>query len=243
VVDVGVAVEVLLDDGVALAGGLLQAAGVLDVDDAAGVGDEAAILEDASGYGNRGAGAAEHVGEELMGHGEGCGVGAVLADEQPAGEAGFDFVLGIAGGGLHDLDKLGLDIAQSEDLELIAAEELAAGVFEGAGEAAAGNLGVDAIEAAMRAHEGGDADGGFIAEHADFNLGAVLEGDGLRRHALFNEVEMVDRLAGEFDFVAQLEVDFAQSQTLDRLRRKRPEESVCESAVVHVWPRSGFRVC
>ena len=40
------------------------------------------------------------------------------------------------------------------------------------------DLGVNAVEGALGAHQRGDADDRLVSEHADFDLGAVAEGGG-----------------------------------------------------------------
>ena len=216
----------VFDDGVTLAGGLLQGLGVEDVDVSAGIPDQVGVLEVCRSDGDSGAAAAEHVCEELVRHFEVVAVSAVGADEEPAGEALLGAMLGITPGGLNGLNELGLDIVQGERLEGTAELELATRVGDGGGVAAAGDLGVDAVEAAPGAHQSGDADDGLVAEHADFNLGAVLEGGGHGGHSLFDEVEAVDGAPGVFDLVFELEAHGLEVEARDAFGREGAQDGV-----------------
>jgi len=64
----------------------------------AGVGDYVFTLQFASDFGDRGAADAEHFGEKLLRQRHGVAARAVSGLQQPAGEARFHRMQGIAGG-------------------------------------------------------------------------------------------------------------------------------------------------
>jgi len=96
------AVEVL-DGFVAFAGGGFQRFPVLDFHSAAQVLDGAGLLKNAGRKADAGTPSPQHLGQEFMRDGEKFRVYAVLAHEQPAREALFDFVQAIACSNLRDL--------------------------------------------------------------------------------------------------------------------------------------------
>jgi hypothetical protein len=84
---------------------------------------------------------------------ERVGVRAVRAEEQPAGEPLFEVVFRIASSGLHCLNELCLNIAQSQRLKGAAKAELFSRVLHVAGIAMARDLGVDAIQTLFCSHQ------------------------------------------------------------------------------------------
>jgi hypothetical protein len=88
---------------VALATGGFEAVPVGDRHPAAGVADQPGLLQHPGGQRHAGAAHAQHHGEELVRHGELVGPGAVVRDEQPAGEALLDGVARVAPGGQRHL--------------------------------------------------------------------------------------------------------------------------------------------
>src|ERR1035441_3598831 len=136
----------------------------------------------------------------------------------------------IASSGLHCLNELCLNIAQSQKLKGAAKAELSSRVLQVAAIAMAGNLGVDAIQTLSRSHQRRDADDRLITEHPNFDLRPVLEGCRHRRHPLFKKIEAIDRVAGTFDFVLQLESDRMQMKALNYVRVQSLQKSVLEAA-------------
>ena len=120
-----------------------------------------------------------------MRHGELVATCTGGTEEEPTREALVDFVLGVAASRLHGLEELSLNVAESEVLKLPAKAELLLGKGDGSTVSVARDLGVDAVEALARSHEGGDADDGLEAEHANLHLRAVSEGVGHGCHAGF----------------------------------------------------------
>src|ERR1017187_3920511 len=102
---------------------------------------------------NSGTTTPKHVCEKLMRNLERVDVRAVRTEEQPAGEPLFEAVFRIASGGLHGLNELCLNIAQSQKLKVAAKAKLSSRVLHVAAIAMAGNLGVDAIQALFCSHE------------------------------------------------------------------------------------------
>ena len=203
------------DDSVALAGGLFEAGSIQDDDFTSGVADEACVLEGFGGYADGGAVGAEHIGEVLVGQEEGGGLGAVGGEEEPAGEALGDAVVGVASGGLRGLDELGLDGAEDEIVKAAEAGELVVGCLDGAGEAIARHLDIDLVEATTGSDESGGPHDGLDAEHTHSNLEAVFKGVGHGADPVFDEDEVIDWLAGVFNFEAGGEFDGFEIETLD----------------------------
>jgi hypothetical protein len=73
------------DDGVTLAGGLLQSSPVLNGDDTAPIADVASILEGAGNRVHHRAADAKHLAEELLGQGKGAATATVITGQKPAG--------------------------------------------------------------------------------------------------------------------------------------------------------------
>jgi hypothetical protein len=69
-------------------------------------------------------------------------------------EALYDVVVGVASGGLAGLDQQGLHIAQDKVVKFLVASELPDGYVGLAGEAVAGELHVDLVEAAAGSDQG-----------------------------------------------------------------------------------------
>src|ERR1039458_6844632 len=142
----------------------------------------------------------------------------------------FEVVFRVASSGLHCLNELCLNIAQSQRLKVAAKAELSSRVLHVAAIAMTGNLGVDAIQTLFCSHQSRDADDRLITEHPNFDLRPVLEGCRHRRHPLFEKIEVVDRVAGTFDFVLQLESDRVQMKALNYVPVQGLQESVLKAA-------------
>ena len=89
--------------------------------------DEPALLEGVGDEGDAGAGDAEQVADVLVREGQGAVAVAVGAEEQPAGEALLDGVVGVATGGLRGLEELVLEGAERQIVEVRAAAKLEPG--------------------------------------------------------------------------------------------------------------------
>src|ERR1035437_2644594 len=152
-VELCVIIEVIFDGQIALARGLREPREVEDANFSAGVFDKSFSLENRGCRGNSGTANPKHVCEKLMRNLERVDVRAVRTDEQPVGESLFEVVFRIASSGLHCLNELCLNIAQSQKLKVAAKAELSSRVLHEAAIAMAGNLGVDAIQTLFCSHE------------------------------------------------------------------------------------------
>src|ERR1035437_5346683 len=152
-VELCVIVEVIFDGQITLTRGLGEPREFEDANFSAGVFDKSFSLENRGCRGNSGTANPKHVCEKLMRNLERVDVRAVRTDEQPAGESLFDAVFSIASSGLHCLNELCLNIAQSQRLKVAATAELSSRVLHVAGIAMAGNLCVDAIQTRFCSHE------------------------------------------------------------------------------------------
>ena len=143
----------IFDDQVALASVLRKPRDIEDADFSASVFDQSFSLKNLGCRRNSGAATPKHVCEKLMRNHERVDARAVRTDEQPAGESLFEAVFCIASNGLHCLNELGLNIAQSQKMKGAAKEELSSRVLDAAGIAMAGYLGVDAIQTLCCSHK------------------------------------------------------------------------------------------
>lgn len=202
--DVEVVGEVIFDDAVALTGAAFEAWAIDNRDFAPGVLNEAFALQGFRGDADGGTIAAEHIGEVFVGEGEDGRRGTVAAEEQPSCEALRDGMAGVATSGLRGLNQLRLHGPQDEVVEAAEAGEFLDGQVHAAGEAVAGHLHIDLVEAAARPDECGCTHDGFNAVHADLDLETVAEGGGHGANAILNKDEMADGFAGIFDLAAGL---------------------------------------
>ena len=116
--------ELGLDHAVALARRRLQPGAVENGDVAAGVADQARLLEVMRGRGDALTAHPQHVGDELLGHQQLVRGPAVVGQQEPAAEALLDRVQAVAHGGLRDLGDQRLGVAQERELKRAAAPEL-----------------------------------------------------------------------------------------------------------------------
>src|SRR5207342_341345 len=91
-----------------------KAFAVQNIDLAARIDDELGALQDFSSQGNRRATCAQHLRQELMGQWKAVQGGPVLAEEQPAGQALFNVVYPVAGGGIGNLHQMALKKAAAK---------------------------------------------------------------------------------------------------------------------------------
>src|ERR1019366_7736143 len=152
-IELCVIVEVILDDLIALARDLREPRAVEDVNFSASVFDKSFSLENPGCRRNSGAAPSKHVCEKLVRNLERVDVCAVRTNEEPAGESLFKTVFRIASSGLHRLNELRLNIAQSQKLKVAAKAELSFRILDVAGIAMSGNLRVDAIQTLFCSHE------------------------------------------------------------------------------------------
>src|ERR1039457_1520713 len=152
-VELCVIVEVIFDDQIALARGLGEPRDVEDADFSAGVFDKSFSLENPGCRRNSGTATPKHIGEKLMRNLERVDVRAVRTEEQPAGEPLFEGVFRVASGGLHGLNELCLNIAQSQKLKVAAKAKLSSRVLHVAAIAMTCNLGVNAIQTLSCSHQ------------------------------------------------------------------------------------------
>ena len=75
------------------------------------------------------------------------------------------------------------------------------------GKAASRQLHENTVEAVLDAHQGRDADRRLIPEHADFDLCAVLEQGRHRPYSLLDELDVPDRLTGNFQITLHFQLD------------------------------------
>src|ERR1035438_6576477 len=148
-----VIVEVIFDDEIAFARSLGEPREVEDSDFSAGVFDKSLFLENPGCRGDSGTATPKHVCKKLMRHLERVAVRAVRTDQQPAGESLFKVVFRVVSSGLHCLNELGLNIAQSQKLKVAAKAKLSSRILQAAGIAMAGNLGVNAIQTLLCSHQ------------------------------------------------------------------------------------------
>src|ERR1700674_1898621 len=151
---------------------------------------------------------------------------SVCAVEQPTGKPLLDVVFCIAAHRLSCLEELRLYIPEREVLKSTATTELCSRHFNWTGITMARNLRVDTIEAPLGSHESGNPNHGLVTEHAHLYLRTIAESCGHGRHPLFDEVEVVDRVAGKFDLVEYLEGDRTQAESLDILKVEIPQKRV-----------------
>lgn len=98
------AFRLVLNDAIAIAGGLAELVEIGDGDIAAGVGDHAGFLQNAGSNADTGATCAQHLSEKFLGERHVFVADAVVAHQQPAGQAFFDTVQAVAGGQLRRLE-------------------------------------------------------------------------------------------------------------------------------------------
>ena len=201
-IEFGEVVEVLLHGAVALARPLFQTRHVQQLDFSPVMLDEAGVFEGADDDACTHSSHAKHGGEELLGDVDGGASGAVAAQQQPACQPLLDIVLRVAAGRLGDLRQLSLNTPHGQSVKEVAAGELGFGCRHRRREAVAGNLHVDAVEAAPGAHHCGDAEDGFVAKEAHLHLRAILEGCRHGRNARLQKEQMIDGLPGELDLTA-----------------------------------------
>jgi hypothetical protein len=152
-VELGVIVEVIFDDPIALARGLHEPRHVEDANFTAGIFDKSFSLENSGCRRNGGTATPKHVCEKLVRDLESVDVRAVRTDEQPARKSLFEVVFRIASSGLQCLNQLCLNITQSQKLKAAAKAELSSRILDVTRVAMAGNLGVDAIQTLFRSHQ------------------------------------------------------------------------------------------
>jgi len=154
-------------------------------------------------------------------------VRAVRADQQPARQSLFEGMFRIASSGLHRLNELCLNIAQSQKLKVAAKAELSPRILHQAAITMAGNLGVDAIQTLFCSHQCRDANHRLITEHPYLDLRPILERRRHRRHPLFEKIEAIDWVARVFDCVFQFEFHRPQTEA----RNDIPVEGIQKSVL------------
>ena len=96
----------MLNDAVAFTSGVFEGLAVADFDGAANIFDETSVFQHADGKAHAGPSGASHLGEEFVGQIQHLGIYAVLAHQQPASEALFEFMQTIASSHLCHLKTL-----------------------------------------------------------------------------------------------------------------------------------------
>ncbi len=99
---------------------------------------------------------------------------------------------------------------------------------DGYGIAVPTQLHEDTIEAMFRAHKSGDANHRFIAKHAGFHLGSILEARGHRTDSLFQEEEVLNRTARHFQVIEDRQLNASEMKTTHRIRIQMLQQQVLE---------------
>src|SRR5512134_3036251 len=105
------AAELALDDLVTTASGCFETLPVENADVAPAVTDQISLLQGAGGLGHGDPQYAQHAAQQLLRQTKVIRSHAVARHQEPAGEAGFDQVKTVAGGGLRDLNNPFVDVA------------------------------------------------------------------------------------------------------------------------------------
>ena len=211
-------IKVMFNYAVTLAGHLGKAGDVENPHLSTRVFDESLFLQNARCHRNGGTGASKHLCEKLMRYLERVRMCAISTDQQPTRQTLLEVVLRIASGGLHGLNKLRLNIPQSQFIEIAAKRKLAARDLDSARIAVASDLRVDTIQALFGSHQRRNAYNRLVAEHPYLDLRPIAKGRRHRRHSLFEEIEVIDRAARMFDFPHQLEYHWLQPESVNGIR-------------------------
>jgi hypothetical protein len=212
------AVALALHHRIAFAAALFQPVAVEDPDHAAPVLDDARLLQPAGCLGHPFAANAEHVGDQLLGHGERLVLQSIQGQQQPAAQLLIDGMVAIAGSGLHHLGDQRLGVAQHQVVEFLVAIEFGLEVPtpEPVGMAAA--LHDRPARRALSAHEQGDAQDAVVADHGDFRGAAILHDVEKGDDGIGGEVDVVQNVAGFVEHLAQRKIG------RDQVRRQaRPD--------------------
>src|SRR5882762_5177133 len=118
------AIALFPDHGITLATQLFQPWPVQHRDLPADIADNTELVQFAGGFGDPFTAHAEHVGDELLGHGQLVGWQAIEREQQPAAQLLVHRVMPIAHCGLRHLRDQGLGVAQQQKLHFPISMEL-----------------------------------------------------------------------------------------------------------------------
>jgi len=205
--------SLLPDRGVALAGGIFQAAAVVDPDAPAIVSDEAGFLQNARGDSDAGAPSSEHVREEFLREGYDVSAEPILAHQEPTSEAFVHFMKTVAGTDVGGLHSHALRVTVQFFFQCRRVRQHLFEVCRGHLVCAAADLHDNLRWAAAESDDERESDESFLARQANFDAFSVRHDTEHRSKTAIDEVGVRERLTSfmqhgvgrqlhEFDFPA-----------------------------------------